>query len=70
MDRELPHVRKKVLETMRAVDRAHWGLLEPQAEAVGASSVEEGEAGRAYVASWSLLCELCATVVASARHQR
>jgi len=34
---------------MREVDRAHWGLLEPQTEAVGASLVEEGEAGRAYV---------------------
>ena len=55
VDREAPHILKKVLNTMRSVDRAHWGLLDPhcpvieQAEAVGAPSVEEGEAGRAYV---------------------
>ena len=55
VDRELPHILKKVLNTMRSVDRAHWGLLDPHyaavdpAEAVGTPSVEEGEAGRAYV---------------------
>lgn len=53
IDRESPRILKNVLDTMRSVDRAHWGLLDPASSAGGhtgssASTAEEGEAGRAY----------------------
>ena len=54
VDRQVPHILEKVLGTMRSVDRAHWGLLDPLSQA--APSVAEGEAGRAYVVPAQFPC--------------
>lgn len=61
VDRQVPHILEKVLGTMRSVDRAHWGLLDPLSPA--APSVAEGEAGRAYVVPAQFPCR--AAVVAA-----
>ena len=45
IDRELPHIRDKVLAAMRDADAAHWSLLAPRPDGGG----EGGEAGRANI---------------------
>ena len=63
VDRQVPHILEKVLGTMRSVDRAHWGLLDPLSPA--APSVAEGEAGRAYVVPAQFPCRASSAVAAS-----